>query len=211
MRVLDLGCGRAKSSVFLAKEFDVEVWAADLWITPEENEKRVAEQQLDDRIHCVSTEAMRLPFEFGQFDAILAFDSIQYYGTDALFLPYIVQFLKPNGLLGFASAATMREIRHPIPAHLERLWMPCGWSLRTAEWWRDHWSRTGIVNVQFAETMEDGWRYWLDWITAIDCAEWYTNTLKEDAGQNLGYIRVLANRSDNSPDFPYDLRTGQFL
>ena len=32
MRVLDLGCGRALSSVFLAKEFGVQVWAYDLWI-----------------------------------------------------------------------------------------------------------------------------------------------------------------------------------
>ena len=41
MRVLDMGCGTAISSIFLAKEFDVEVWAADLWIDPSENWKRV--------------------------------------------------------------------------------------------------------------------------------------------------------------------------
>jgi len=28
MRILDLGCGKAASSIFLAKEFDVTVWAA---------------------------------------------------------------------------------------------------------------------------------------------------------------------------------------
>ena len=33
MRVLDMGCGRAVSSIFLAKEFDLQVWATDLWIT----------------------------------------------------------------------------------------------------------------------------------------------------------------------------------
>jgi ubiquinone/menaquinone biosynthesis C-methylase UbiE len=30
MRVLDLGCGRAASSIFLRREFGVEVWATDL-------------------------------------------------------------------------------------------------------------------------------------------------------------------------------------
>jgi cyclopropane fatty-acyl-phospholipid synthase-like methyltransferase len=32
MRVLDMGCGRAVSSIFLAKEFGLQVWATDLWI-----------------------------------------------------------------------------------------------------------------------------------------------------------------------------------
>ena len=34
MRVLDLGCGKAISSIFLAREFGVQVVAADLWIEP---------------------------------------------------------------------------------------------------------------------------------------------------------------------------------
>lgn len=36
-RVLDLGCGRAITSIFLAREFDVQVVAADLWIKPTDN------------------------------------------------------------------------------------------------------------------------------------------------------------------------------
>ena len=40
MRVMDLGCGRAVSSIFLAREFGVEVWATDLWIPPTENWER---------------------------------------------------------------------------------------------------------------------------------------------------------------------------
>ena len=31
MNVLDLGCGRAASSVLLAREYGVTMWAADLW------------------------------------------------------------------------------------------------------------------------------------------------------------------------------------
>src|SRR6266850_7577136 len=31
MRVLDLGCGRGASSIFLRREFRVQVWAVDLW------------------------------------------------------------------------------------------------------------------------------------------------------------------------------------
>ncbi|MCA9062405.1 MAG: hypothetical protein KDA96_05085 [Planctomycetaceae bacterium] len=41
MRVLDLGCGRALSSIFLYREFGVQVWATDLWFSASENQQRV--------------------------------------------------------------------------------------------------------------------------------------------------------------------------
>ena len=41
MRVLDLGCGKGLSSVFMAKEYDVPVWATDIWIGATENRKRI--------------------------------------------------------------------------------------------------------------------------------------------------------------------------
>jgi cyclopropane fatty-acyl-phospholipid synthase-like methyltransferase len=40
MRVLDRGCGKALSAIFLAREFGVQVWAADLWISATENAPR---------------------------------------------------------------------------------------------------------------------------------------------------------------------------
>ena len=36
MRVLDLGCGRASSSILLRREFGVQVWATDLWASAAE-------------------------------------------------------------------------------------------------------------------------------------------------------------------------------
>ena len=47
MRVMDLGCGKACSSVFLAREYGVEVWATDLWIKPTENWERIREAGLE--------------------------------------------------------------------------------------------------------------------------------------------------------------------
>ncbi len=40
MRVLDLGCGKAVSSIFLRREFGVQVWATDLWFSASENLQR---------------------------------------------------------------------------------------------------------------------------------------------------------------------------
>ena len=67
-RVLDLGCGRAMTSIFLAREFGVEVVAADLWIPAEENRVRIAEAGVADRVTAVHAEAHQLPFEPESFD-----------------------------------------------------------------------------------------------------------------------------------------------
>src|SRR5258706_16388307 len=49
-RVLDLGCGRALSSIFLAREFGVQVWAADLWTSPTENLERIRAAGLEGEV-----------------------------------------------------------------------------------------------------------------------------------------------------------------
>ena len=211
MKVLDLGCGRAKSSIFLAREFGVDVWAVDLWIAPDENLRRVSDAGVVDKVTVLSANARELPFEHGFFDAILSLDAYQYFGTDDLFLPYIVQFLQPAGSLAFASAGLVREIEGEVPEHLRRFWTPDAWCLHTARWWRRHWERTGLVDVKLSDTMDGGWSTWLDWARACDCSEWYLATLEQDGGDYLGYIRAIAERRPDTPRLSYDLRTGETL
>jgi hypothetical protein len=43
MRVLDLGCGKAGGPIFLANEYDLQVWAVDLWVDQNENWKLIRE------------------------------------------------------------------------------------------------------------------------------------------------------------------------
>jgi cyclopropane fatty-acyl-phospholipid synthase-like methyltransferase len=71
MRVLDLGCGKALSSIFLAKEYGVQVWAADLWIKPTDNYERIRQAEVEDQVFPIHADARSLPFAEGYFDAIL--------------------------------------------------------------------------------------------------------------------------------------------
>lgn len=75
MRVLDLGCGKAASSIFLAKEFGATVWAADLWVTPSENFRRIEGAGVAERVLPIHAEAHSLPFAENYFDAIVSFDN----------------------------------------------------------------------------------------------------------------------------------------
>jgi cyclopropane fatty-acyl-phospholipid synthase-like methyltransferase len=122
MRVLDLGCGRAASSIFLRREFGVQVWATDLWFDVSENALRIRDAGVDDGVFPVHADARALPFGVDFFDAIVSIDSFIYYGTDDLYLNYLARFVKPGGQVGIAGAGLMQEINGPIPKHLRRWW-----------------------------------------------------------------------------------------
>ncbi len=143
MRVLDLGCGRAASSIFLRREFGVQVWATDLWFSASENMQRIQDAGADDGVFPIHADARSLPFAAEFFDAIVCIDSFAYYGTDDLYLNYLVRFVKPGGPVGIAGAGLMREIDGPPPEHLREWWTQDLWCLHSANWWRRHWSGQG--------------------------------------------------------------------
>ena len=195
MRVLDLGCGRAASSVFLRREFGVEVWATDLWFSASENIRRIRDAGVDDGVFPIHAEARTLPFAAEFFDAILSIDSFPYYGTDDLYLNYLAQFVKPGGQVGIAGAGLVREIEGSVPDHLRNWWTHDLWCLHSSAWWRRHWERTGIMDIELADTMPDGWQVWLDWHRAIaPDNEAEIQALEADRGDYLGYVRLAGRR-----------------
>jgi SAM-dependent methyltransferase len=196
MRVLDLGCGRAMSSIFLRREFGVQVWAVDLWFNPSENLQRIRDAGLEDGVFPVHADARMLPFAADFFDAIVSIDSFIYYGTDDLYLNYLARFVKVGGRIGIAGAGLMVELDGAIPPHLREWWsQDQPWSFHSPPWWERHWGRTGILEVAVADTLADGWRFWLDWLHLVapdNTTE--IGALEADGGSHLGYVRVVGRR-----------------
>jgi SAM-dependent methyltransferase len=195
MRVLDLGCGLAMSSVFLRREFGVQVWATDLWFSASDNLRRARDAKVDDGVFPIHADARSLPFATEFFDAVVCIDSFVYYGTDDLYLNYLTRFLKPDGLVGVAGAGLMQEMEGSVPNHLRAWWEPSMCCLHSAAWWRRHWDRTGILNIELADTLPDGWQLWRDWqmVSAPDnLAE--IQALEADRGSYLGYVRLVGRR-----------------
>lgn len=195
MRVLDLGCGRAMSSIFLRREFGVQVWATDLWFSASENLQRIRDAGVEDGVFPIHADARLLPFAADFFDAIVCIDSFIYYGTDDLYLNYFARFVKPGGRVGIVGAGLAKEIEGLLPVHLRDWWTPDLWCLHSANWWRRHWERTGIMDVDLADTMPDGWQLWLDWhkLVAPD-NEAEIQALEADRGNYLGYVRLVGHR-----------------
>ena len=196
MRVLDLGCGRAMSSIFLRREFGVQVWATDLWFSASENLQRIRDAGVEDGVFPIHADARSLPFAAEFFDAIVSIDSFFYYGTDDLYLNYLARFVKPGGPVGD------RRGRADAARSTARSPTTCGsggpqdlWCLHSAAWWRRHWERTGILDVEVADTLADGWRFWRDWLrlvapdNAVEIA-----ALEAERGRYLGYVRAVGRR-----------------
>jgi cyclopropane fatty-acyl-phospholipid synthase-like methyltransferase len=198
MRVLDLGCGRAASSIFLRRELGVQVWATDLWFSASENLQRIQDAGAGDGVFPIHADARQLPFADGFFDAIVSIDSFPYYGTDDLYLGYLARYLRPGGQVGIAGSGLMQEIEGRVPDHLQAWWTPELWCLHSADWWRRHWGRTGIVDVETADALPDGWRLWLDWQQEVSPDNLLEiRALEADRGRFLGYVRVVGRRRED--------------
>ncbi len=199
MRVLDLGCGKASSSIFLHREFGVQVWATDLWVSASENLQRIRDAGAQDGVFPIHADARSLPFAADFFDAIVSIDSFMYYGTDDLYLASVARFVKPGGTLAIALAGLMHEIEGPVPDHLRAWWTHDLWCLHSAAWWRRHWEQTGILDIDLADSMPDGWQRWLDWhrVIAPD-NDVEIKALEADMGRCLGYVRLVGRRNSQA-------------
>ncbi|MFI0445848.1 SAM-dependent methyltransferase [Actinomadura sp. 6N118] len=204
MRVLDLGCGRGASSIFLHREFGVQVWATDLWFSADERLHRIRDAGVGDAVFPIHADARALPFAAGFFDAVVSIDSFVYYGTDDLYLNYLARFVQPEGQIGIAGAGLTHEIDGPPPGHLAAWWEPSMACLHSATWWRRHWERSSIVHVESADAMTDGWTHWLEWQRAVaPDNQMEIDALTADQGRYLGYVRAIARRRpDAIPDEP---------
>ena len=201
MRVLDLGSGRGATSVFLAREFGVEVWAADLWVRPDVAAAVFEAEGVRRRVHPIRANAHDLPFARDEFDVIVSVDAFEYFGTGDNYLPYILRFLAPDGQLAIATPALAREIRDlgVIPEHIKALvgWEAIAW--HTAEWWRFQWEITELVEVTAARLQSTGCRDWLLWARAcleqgVEDAQATINMLEADGGDLVSFAMVVARK-----------------
>lgn len=209
MKILDLGCGRAMSSIFLAKEFGATVYATDLWIDANENQKRICAYSLEDKIIPIKAEAHALPFAKNYFDIIIAVDSYGYFGTDDLYLAYITSFLKPGGIIAAALPGLMQDFDgFRVPGYLlekqengQVFWDPECFTFHTKEWWFGHWMKSSLVDVEVSDTLQDGYKYWAQQEKAMELAGHnifpsFEETLLKDAGRYIGFVRMIAKKTD---------------
>ncbi|MBI5446526.1 MAG: methyltransferase domain-containing protein [Deltaproteobacteria bacterium] len=220
MRVLDLGCGKAMTSVFLAKEYDVRVHAVDLWMDPDANWRRVVESGVGDRVCPIRAEAHALPFAAGFFDAVVSIDAFQYFGTDVLYLDYLTRFLRPGGLLGVVVPGLTGPLPGGAPSWLTEpqsngkvFWEDSCRSFLTAGVWKAIWEGSSSLTGVSVDLQPEGWRHWSDFERAIEASgkgifPSDAEAIETDAGRTLGFVRLAAARTGVAAENFYDPALG---
>ena len=166
--VLDLGCGYAESSLYLADTFQAHVIAADLWRDPSDNAQRIESRGHRGQVIPLKLDASApLPFAEQYFDVILCINSLNFYGTDMAVIDRIARHLKKGGV--FCSGGeclnqefTPQQIANPPGVYnfAEPVWKDDFLTSHSPGWWADHIARSNELQLVSCKEVEDGRRFY---------------------------------------------------
>ena len=196
--VLDLGCGRGVTSLFLAKECGVRVFAADLWISPSENKRFFDARGLSsEQITPIKAEAHELPFADGFFDDVVSVDSYHYFGLDPEYLgKHLLPLIKDGGRLLFAVPGMKKDVHDDIPAEMLLSWRPEDLdTLHDAAYWRRILAATEGAEILSLHEMENFDECWDDWLA---CDNEYAvgdrKAMSAGAGKYMNFVAAVIRK-----------------
>jgi cyclopropane fatty-acyl-phospholipid synthase-like methyltransferase len=148
VRVLDLGCGKGLTSIFLAKEYEVTVFATDLWINATENYERIKSMGLEDKIIPIHAEAHNLPFANEFFDVAISVDAYHYFGVEADYLTkHFAPLVKKGGQIAVAVPGLKQEFTNGVLAELQPYWFEdMDLTLHSGDWWYNLWKKSDLFS-----------------------------------------------------------------
>lgn len=196
--VLDLGCGRGVTSIMLAKEYGLRVFATDLWIEATENYKRFAEAGLTrEQIVPIHADARELPYAEEFFDAAVSIDAYHYFGLDEGYLGrHLLPLVKHGGLLLFVVPGFHRDVHANLPPELLLSWSREDLdTLHDCDHWRAVISATNGVEVLSICEMESFKECWRDWLeTDNEYAVGDRPSMQAGAGRLMNFVLIALRR-----------------
>ena len=165
MRVLDLGCGKGLTSIFLARKFGVTVYATDLWISATENYQRFKDLGLEDLIIPIHAEAHDLPYAEEFFDIIISVDSFHYFGHEEGYLDkHLAPLLKKGGQILVGVPGLKKEFNGNIPEEMRPFYQD-DYNFHTCEWWTALWEDSELVEGVYSKELDCHEQAWVEWLS----------------------------------------------
>ena len=183
------------TSIFLAKKYDVTVFAADLWIEATENYRRFKSLSLEDKIIPIHAEAHELPFANEYFDAVISIDSYHYFGCESDYLSkYLTPIVKKTGKIFIGIPGLKREFINGIPHELLLFWEN-DMNFHSCEWWKKLWSQESSIIIEECFELGCMKEAWSDWLTCKnEHAEHDIEMMKAEDGTYFNLVGIKATK-----------------
>ncbi|MBR0599356.1 SAM-dependent methyltransferase [Sinanaerobacter chloroacetimidivorans] len=198
--VLDLGCGRGVTSIFLVKEYGLRVFATDLWISATDNQKRFEAMGLtSEQIIPIHADAHALPYSEEFFDAVVSIDSYHYFGCKEEYLgKHLLPLVKQGGYLLFVVPGLKKDIHDNIPHEMLLSWTPDDIeTLHDAAYWKRILEATDGIEILSVFEMEGFDECWNDWLL---CENEYAisdrKSMNAGAGNYMNFVAMIIRRKE---------------
>ena len=197
LRIMDLGCGKGTTSIFLGRNYEAIICAVDLWIKATEIFQRVQKARLEKKVIPFNLDITEsLPFANDYFDVIFCMDAIHYFGANPGFLEHICKHLKPGGYFIIGSPCFDREFDTPPPAVYTDFWEDEFSKYHSPEWWQKLFQDSTIFGEVTASQVKDGVLFWQDSLLHdIEIGNYKDGRLEADADEIVF--------GHENPEYPY--------
>lgn len=196
-RVLDLGCGKGITSVFMAREYGFRVTAADLWISPTENFQRFTKLGISpEEIFPIRAEAHDLPFAENFFDAVVSIDAYHYFGRDKEYMPkHLLPLVKPGGWILLAVPGLKQNFHGQYPPELLLSWTPEDLdTMPDMDYWKALMDIPGM-KIRWIGEMDQFEECWQDWLnTDNPHAVGDRKSMEAGAGKYMNFIGMILQK-----------------
>jgi cyclopropane fatty-acyl-phospholipid synthase-like methyltransferase len=197
MRVLDLGCGKGLTSIFLAEKYEVTVFATDLWISATENYERIKSMGLEDKIIPIHAEAHDLPFAHEYFDLAISIDAYHYFGVEAGYLTkHFAPLVKKGGQIAVAVPGLKQEFTNGVPAELVPYWFDdMDLTLHSVDWWYNLWKNSDLVIIKECKELNCLKEAWQDWLSCDnEYAQRDIGMIEAEGGNYFNLVSIIATK-----------------
>ena len=204
MRILVLGCGPGLSCVYLAQEYDAEIFATDLFMSPTENYERFQSLGIADKIVPMTLDATQpMPFAERYFDVIFSVGAYNMFGDNEHVLTNLARYVKKGGYIAVSFPGLKYDFGDNVPPEMQPFWNEPDVArfVRGIEWWRELWSKAKgveILNISEQTCHDVAWEEYIaslkpdieDYELGSD--KWTLDMITAEGGKYFNKIQLIA-------------------